>query len=333
MILYKMSEIKLKSCMVAASAGKCVELLQGCMRGDKECFEEYSKLKAAFKYGIRATEQQKADIKKFLAANEHPILVNENTTKTADEIIKDWVDSLPPGPEREKIRNNLEFRAVLMLLVEFVIHKDFSGDPATMKTSKMWFSTRPNCTNPKVLFSGKSLSDRPTSRTRTGLGVMVGGGSQNERKNISYVNKIRYLDSLNSYYSMVGGASEPTNCAADLQRMYENITSNLQNHGKQVEDSDNRIIETMLNKFSELESKVAQIQENISKLSEVAGANVSEVLKNEKEKLKTVSNYLSTQGKNITSVIRNLFESSSEVPVNNKTLTNARLQFPQHTVN
>ena len=162
---------------------------------------------------------------------------------------------------------------------------------------------------------------------------MVGGGSQNERKNLSYVNKIRYLDSLNSYYSMVGGAPEPTNCANDLKEMYTNITNNLQLHGKQVEDSDNRIIETMLNKFSELESRVAQINENISKLSGMSGANVSGVLQSEKEKLKMDNKTLSTQGKNITSVIRNLFENSSQVPDNNKTLSNARLQFPQHTVN
>jgi hypothetical protein len=61
---------------------------------------------------------------------------------------------------------------------------------------------------------------------------------------------------------MVGGAPEPTNCGNDLKAMYENITNNLQLHGKQVENSDNRIIETMLNKFTELESKVLQINEN-----------------------------------------------------------------------
>lgn len=323
-----MSEVY--KCMVARDSTECSALFERCMAGDADCIKQYNELKKDFEKGLKKpTPAERESMRKMLV--DAKVVIDK--TKTSDQILENWIASMPDGPEKVKIAGNTTMKNILVLIIEFVRNEDFSGDPATMKTSKMWFSRRPNCTDPKVLFSGASLTPRPTSKSRTGLGVMVGGGSQNERKNISYVNKIRYLDSLNSYYSMVGGASEPTNCAADLQRMYENITSNLQNHGKQVEDSDNRIIETMLNKFSELESKVAQIQENISKLSEVAGANVSEVLKNEKEKLKTVSNYLSTQGKNITSVIRNLFESSSQVPVNNKTLTNARLQFPQHTVN
>lgn len=331
-----MSEFK--KCMVAASAGECLKLLEGCLNGDGDCFAEYEKLRNDYASGLRATKEEKAAIKDFFATKgKIRLSIDENTTETADEIITKWLNTIPEKDGlKSKISSNFSLLRILVLLVSFVITKDFSGDPATIKTSKMWFSTRPNCTDPKRLFSGKSLSIRPTTRTRLnpdGTYIMVGGGSQNERKNLSYVNKIRYLDSLNTYYSMVGGAPEPTNYGIDLQRMYENITSNLQNYGKQVEDSDNRIIETMLHKFSELESKVAQIHENIAKLSEVAGANVSEVLQNEKEKLRTVSNYLSTQGKNITSVIRSLFENASQVPNTNKAISNARLQFPQHTVN
>ena len=320
--------------MVAASATECLELLEGCMRGDAKCIEEYNKLKDDFSRGLRATKEDKENIKIILQRMKVSLVIDES--KTVDEILGKWLADIPSGPEKLAITRNLTLLNILTFLISFVIDPEFSGEPATLKTSKMWFSTRPKCTDPKRIFSGKSLSVRPTTRTRLnpdGTYKMVGGGSQNERKNISYINKIRYLDSLNSYYSMVGGASEPTNCAADLQRMYESITSNLQVHGKQVEDSDNRIIETMLNKFSELESKVKQIHENIAKLSEVAGTNVSEVLQTEKEKLKTVSNYLSTQGKNITAVIRSLFENTSQVASNNKAVTNARLQFPQHTVN
>jgi hypothetical protein len=161
---------------------------------------------------------------------------------------------------------------------------------------------------------------------------MTGGGSQ--RKSRSYVNKMRYLDSLNSYYSMVGGAVEPSNFSDELKIMYNQITNNLQSHGKQVEISDNRIIETMLNKFGELETKLAQIQENVNKLSSVHGSNVSGVLNVEKDKLRTESKYLSNQGKSITSIIRSLLESTDNIADNNpRAITNARLQFPQHTIN
>jgi len=311
-----------------------IELLKGCvLEGDGKCLEEYNKLKDDFSKGLRATEEDKKNIKAVL--KEMNIVIDES--KNVEEILKEWFDKIPSGSERVAILKNITLRNILSFLIAFVIDPEFSGDPTTMKTSKMWFSTRPNCTDPKRIFSGKSLSVRPTSKKvnfrKDGTIEMVGGGSQNERKNISYVNKIRYLDSLNSYYNMVGGATEPTDYSTDLQKIYESIISNLQLHGKQVENSDNRIIETMLQKFSELESKVKQLHENIAKLSEVAGTNVSEVLQNEKEKLKTVSNYLSTQGKNITSVIRSLFENSSQLPINNKALSNARLQFPQHTVN
>ena len=324
-----------KKCMVAASAGECIELLKGCINGDAKCLAEYNKLKDDFSKGLRATKEDKENIKAVLKQLAFPIVIDES--KTSDVILEEWLAKIPAGPEKQNIEKNTTLRQVLAYLIAFVIDPAFSGEPTTMKTSKMWFSRRPNCTDPKRIFSGASLTSRPKSKTakfnKDGSLVMVGGGSQNERKNLSYVNKIRYLDSLNSYYSMVGGAPEPTNCGADLQRMYENITSNLQNHGKQVETSDNRIIETMLNKFSELESKVLQIQENISKLSGMSGANVSGVLNTEREKLKMESKSLSSQGKNLTSVIRSLFESSSQVPDNNKALTNARLQFPQHTVN
>ena len=322
-----MSEIY--KCMVARDSAECSALFERCMAGDADCIKQYNELKRDFEKGLKKpTPAERESIRKMLEDSK----VVLDKTKTADQILEKWIASMPDTPERAKIASNTTMKNILLLFIEFVIREDFSGDPATIKTSKMWFSRRPMCTDPKVLFSGASLTDRPTSRTRTGLGVMVGGGSQNERKNISYVNKIRYLDSLNSYYSMVGGASEPTNCAADLQRMYENITSNLQNHGKQVEDSDNRIIETMLNKFSELESKVAQIQENLKNLASVNGSNVSGVISSEKSKLSTESKYLSNQGKSITSIIRSLLESTDNIGDNNiRSLTNARLQFPQHT--
>ena len=205
-----------------------------------------------------------------------------------------------------------------------------------MKTSKAFISPRP-CSDKRVFGLEGVIGKRPIPKKVVigpdGVGRMVGGGSRTQAKNLSYVNKIRYLDSLNTYYNMVGGDVQPTNCCNDLQKMYAKITNDLQTHGKQVEASDNNIIETMLNKFAELETKVAQIQENISKLSSVSGTNVSGVLEAEKEKLKTESKYLSSQGKTITSVIRSLFESIDQVPVNYKTLTNARLQFPQHTIN
>jgi len=332
-----MSEVYNK-CIVAPNASECASLLKKCISGDAECIKTFNKLKVDYAKGLKLSEDGKVTyIRDILVENGFGPFLSSGETK-ADVIVLNWHNSLRSSPEANAIRANADLTSIFEYLVAFVIDPQFSGEPETMKTSKAWFSRRPNCTEPKRVFSAATyLKTRPTPKkvifTKDGKIEMVGGGSQNERKNLSYVNKIRYLDSLNSYYSMVGGAPEPTNCANDLKEMYTNITNNLQLHGKQVEDSDNRIIETMLNKFSELESRVAQINENISKLSGMSGANVSGVLQSEKEKLKMDNKTLSTQGKNITSVIRNLFENSSQVPDNNKTLSNARLQFPQHTVN
>jgi len=321
---------------MAPTARACIQLLEKIAINDAVSIAELKKLASDYALGMRFSDDK--DIV-------HKVLVNNGfasflgTSETSDVIVKKWHAGLGDSKDAQLVKGNADLTAIFMSLVEFVKRPDsdkYTGDPATMKTSKAWFSPRPFCTGPTRVFSATThLKTRPTPKQLNfvgGVPVMTGGGSQNERKNISYVNNMRYLDSLNNYYNMVGGDVQPTNCCNDLQKMYENITNNLQSHGKQVETSDNRIIETMLNKFSELESKVVQIQENISKLSAVPGANVSGVLRAEKEKLKTESKYLSTQGKSLTSVLRSLFESSNQVPDNNKALTNARLQFPQHTV-
>lgn len=314
-----------KQCIMAAKAKECIDLLKKCASGDKECIEQFKKLKGEYAQGM-TFQESKEEINKFLTTNQiTPFIVSG---KKSDEIIGEWHKSLlaTNTSEAQLIVNNENLTAIFMSLVEYVIRPDsdkFSGDPATMKTSSAWFPPRP--TGAERVFSDLPFDIRPTKR------VMTGGGSQ--RKTRSYVNKMRYLDSLNTYYNMVGGAVEPFNCSDQLKVMYNDITNNLQSHGKQVEVSDNRIIENMLNKFSNLETKLAQIQENINKLSSVHGSNVSGVLHVEKDKLKLESKYLSNQGKSITSIIRSLLESTDNISDNNqRTLTNARLQFPQYTV-
>jgi hypothetical protein len=337
-----MSEVYNK-CIVAPNVIDCASLLTNAINGNLDSINQFKQLKSEYAKGLRLSGSNTKNTIERIKIVLFNLKITLLENKTADEIIENWLKTDKNLASRrsdpaKKIASDEELKAILIFLVEFVINPEFSGAPETMKTSKAWFSRRPNCTEPKRVFSAATyLKTRPTPKKvnfrKDGTIEMVGGGSQNERKNLSYVNKIRYLDSLNNYYSMVGGAPEPTNCGNDLKAMYENITNNLQLHGKQVENSDNRIIETMLNKFTELENKVLQINENIAKLSGMSGANVSGVLQTEKEKLKMDNKALSTQGKNITSVIRNLFENSSQVPDNNKTLSNARLQFPQHTIN
>jgi len=315
-----------KKCIMAAKAKECIDLLEKCAKGDKECIEAFKKLRGEYAQGMKF-EETKEEVNKILSLNEVSRFIAPG--KTSDKIIGEWHESLLKTNSREAqlIVNNDDLTAIFVSLVEYVIRPEsdkFTGDPATMKTSSAWFPSRP--TGAERIYSDLPFDIRPTKRT------MIGGG--NQRKSRSYVNKMRYLDSLNSYYSMVGGAVEPSNFSDELKIMYNQITNNLQAHGKQVEISDNRIIETMLNKFGDLENKLGQIQENVNKLSSVHGSNVSGVLQVEKDKLKTESKYLSNQGKSITSIIRSLLESTDNIADNNpRAITNARLQFPQHTVN
>ena len=316
-----MSEVYDK-CIIARDASECASLLEKCAKGDVGCISTFNKLKSEYAKGLKRSEDGKvAYIRDILVKNGFGPFLSSGETK-ADVIVLNWQNSLKASDEANRIRANTELMSIFEYLVAFVIDPEFSGEPETMKTSSAWFPSRP--TGKQRIFSDLPFDIRPTKR------VMTGGGSQ--RKSISYVNKMRYLDSLNTYYSMVGGAVEPSNCSDQLKVMYNDITNNLQSHGKQVEVSDNRIIETMLNKFGDLETKLAQIQENVNKLSSVNGSNVSGVLNVEKDKLKLESKYLSNQGKSITSIIRSLLESTDNIGDNNqRALTNARLQFPQHT--
>ena len=316
-----MSEVYNK-CIMAPSASECASLLKQCAKGDKGCIDTFNKLRSDYAQGLRLSEDGKVTyIRDILVENGFGPYLNSGETNV-DVIVTNWNNSLGASPEAKRIRENTELMSIFQYLVSFVIDPRFSGEPETMKTSSAWFPPRP--TGAERVFSDLPFGTRPTKR------VMTGGGSQ--RKSRSYVNKMRYLDSLNTYYNMAGGAVEPSNCSDELKVMYNQINSNLQAHGKQVEESDNRIIETMLNKFGELETKVAQIQENLKNLASVNGSNVSGVISSEKSKLSTESKYLSNQGKSITSIIRSLLESTDNIGDNNiRALTNARLQFPQHT--
>ena len=325
-----MSEVY-KKCIVAPNASECASLLKKCMAGDEECIKTFNALKADYAKGLKLSEDGKVTyIRDILVANGFGPFLSSGETK-ADEIVLKWQNSLESSPEAEKIRANTDLINIFTYLVAFVIDPEFSGEPETMKTSSAWFSPRPDGKN--RLYSVDSLETRPKIKSND-LPDMVGGGSHNMNKDISYVNKIRYIDSLNTYYNMVGGNLDTSSkCCNELTQMYKDITNNLESHGKQVEASDNRIVETMLKKFDELEHKVEQIQANINKLSSMPGANISAVLKNEQEKLKVESKYLSSQGKSLTSIIRSLFESSEQIGGGNeKVLANARAQFPPHTV-
>ena len=328
-----MSEVSYKKCILASNAAECTKLLDDCLNGDPKCIEEFNKMKREYNSGMRFSEVNKEDIKALLTRMKiFPYISND---KTSDQIIREWVSGLGESDDDKKVKNNTNLQNILMFQVEALINPEFSGDPATMKTSKAYISPRP-CSDKRAFNLEGILTSRPTPKKLVigadGRGTMVGGGSRSQAKNLSYVNKIRYLDSLNTYYNMVGGSAEPTNCCNDLKQMYDTINNNLQAHGKEVEKGDANIIENMFQKFASLEEKVSQIQDNISKLSSVSGTNVAGVLESEKQHLKTESKYLSSQGKTITSVLRSLFESIDQVPISHKTLTNARLQFPQHTV-
>jgi len=323
-------------CILAPSGRGCAELLQKCIKGDETCINEFNKLKGEFSRGMRFSNTDKQSIIEML--KELGIYNNISPGKTSREIVENWLASLGDTEDEKSIKSSGTIQDILKFQVEYIINPEFTGNPATIKSGtdigSVWFSPRPDGKN--RLFSVDDLKIRPKTRSNDlpELPAMVGGGSYNMNKDLSYVNKIRYIDSLNTYYNMVGGNVDTNSkCCNELTQMYKDITNNLESHGKQVEASDNRIVETMLKKFDELEHKVEQIQANINKLSSMPGANISAVLKNEQEKLKVESKYLSSQGKSLTSIIRSLFESSEQLGGDNsRVLANARAQFPPHAV-
>jgi len=319
-------------CIVAKDANECATLLEKCMAGtDNECIQTFQALSSEYQKGLRLEDRSKVNYIRSVLEKRGFVFNSNNSV----DIVQNWKNNLGSDSKSESIRANIKLMSIFTYLVEFVVNPEFTGNPATIKSGtdidSVWFSSRPDGKN--RLFSVDSLETRPKTRSNN-LPAMVGGGSHNMNKDLSYVNKIRYIDSLNTYYNMVGGNVDTNSkCCNELIQMYKDITNNLESHGKQVEASDNRIVETMLKKFDELENKVTQIQENINKLSSMPGANISGVLKNEQEKLKVESKYLSSQGKSLTSIIRSLFESSEQLGGDNgRVLANARAQFPPHAV-
>jgi hypothetical protein len=322
-------------CILAKDANQCATLLEKCMiNPDAECIQTFNSLSSEYQKGLRLEDRSKVDYIKSVLEKRGFVFNSNNSV----DIVNNWKNTLGSGDQVESIRKNIKLMSIFTYLVEFVVNPEFTGNPATIKSGtdidSVWFSPRPDGKN--RLFSVDDLKIRPKTRSNNlpELPAMVGGGSYNMNKDLSYVNKIRYIDSLNTYYNMVGGNVDTNSkCCNELTQMYKDITNNLESHGKQVEASDNRIVETMLKKFDELEHKVEQIQANINKLSSMPGANISAVLKNEQEKLKVESKYLSSQGKSLTSIIRSLFESSEQLGGDNgRVLANARAQFPPHSV-
>ena len=222
-----MSEVYDK-CIIARSVTECASLLKKCSKGDVACEATFKKLRSEFAKGLRRSEDGKVTyIKDILVENGFGPFLSSGETK-ADVIVLKWQNSLGMSPEASAIIANSELTSIFEYLVAFVTDPKFSGEPDTMNTSSAWFPSRP--TGAERIFSDLPFDIRPTKR------IMTGGG--NQRKSRSYVNKMRYLDSLNTYYSMIGGAVEPSNFSDELKIMYDQITNNLQSHGKQVEISE-----------------------------------------------------------------------------------------------
>lgn len=330
-----MSDGVYDKCILARSAVECADLLKKCVSGDDECMKTFDDFKRYYAKGMRREDGLTTYLDELLEKIKLKEIIKADISKTSEAIMEEWKNTLGTDPDAIKVRDNNALIKTLEQLVEFYKNPDFTGDPATMNSARFYFDERP--TGDSTFYGLSSLTDRPTPRTTTigpdGKVKMIGGGSINEKKSLSYVNKIRYLDSLNTYYNMVGGSVDPTiSCAEQLKNLYEDVINNLKQLGKKIEDGDNAIMEKMIQKFSELENKIAETHKNITTLSSMPSSNVNTALEKEKKYLNTSSKYLSSQGKTLTSILSSLFENSNQVADSYKVINDARIQFPQHTV-
>lgn len=330
-----MSDGVYNKCIVAPDAAECASLLKKCVSGNKDCIDTFKGFQSYYVKGMRKDNRLTTYLNELLEEIKLKGIIDADTSKTSEAIMDEWKNNLGSTEEANKVKANIELINILTYLVEFYRNPDFTGDPTTMDSARFFFSERP--TDATRFYDLLSLEYRPTPRTTTidsnGKVQMTGGGSINEKKSLSYVNKIRYLDSLNTYYNMVGGSVDPTiSCAEQLKNLYEDVNDNLKQIGKKIEDGDHKIMEEMIEKFNKLENKITETHTNITTLSSMPSSNVNTALEKENEILKTSSKYLSSQGKTLTSILSSLFENSNQVADSYKVINDARIQFPQHTV-
>jgi hypothetical protein len=151
----------------------------------------------------------------------------------------------------------------------YSVHGDKKITPSTSSSvPTLPFTTFVGAPASALLSSSTLL---PSSGTpRIGGGNMIGGGSMfdsfNNKRNVSMV---RYLDSIERNYKMIGGDGSGIILSPHLRQTYTDFLEELQIKGKRIESADAKVITDMLDSLENSEKKLNKVAAYITRYNEL----------------------------------------------------------------